>query len=333
MPSIPGFITRYFTKEQCEYHLVHLVDDSNLAAPAKPPPISTRTAVFLLVIYTLIYVVPFYLSPTTRPSRTLSRDAPSVIRARITSVSLTCVACSTITYVILTSLDRATAAEALHALGYWPLGLVEAAKCLLLTAILFTGPLYERLVVDEGWRDWLSLQPLSDLFGELTTWRNIVAGPFTEEMLFRSASVPLMLAAQASVTTTVFLSPLVFGLAHLHHFYEFRITHPHVPVSFGLLRSLMQLGYTTLFGAYATFLFLRSGSLIAVFVVHAFCNCMGLPRVWGRVYPAADERGQLFRPDMWTVVYYVLLVAGAVGWYKILGPLTESTNALVSVDI
>lgn len=145
-----------------------------------------------------------------------------------------------------------------------------------------------------------------------------------------------MLAAQTSVTTTVFLSPLVFGLAHLHHFYEFRITHPQVPVMFGLLRSLMQLGYTTLFGAYATFLFLRSGSLIAVFVVHAFCNCMGLPRVWGRVYPAVviDERGQSYRPYvMWTVVYYIVLVAGAVGWYRNLGLLTESTNALVSVDI
>ncbi|KAK6952736.1 hypothetical protein Daesc_005030 [Daldinia eschscholtzii] len=127
MPTIPGFISRYFTKEQRE------------------------------------------------PSRTLSRDAPSVIRARIASVSLTCVACSTITFVILTSQDRATTAEALHALGYWPLGLVETARCLLLTAILFAGPLYERLVVDEGWRDWLSLKPLSDLFGELTTWRNIVA--------------------------------------------------------------------------------------------------------------------------------------------------------------
>ncbi|KAI2773204.1 hypothetical protein F4815DRAFT_504390 [Daldinia loculata] len=322
MPSIPNFITRYFAKEQ--------------PAPAKPPPISTGTAVFLLVIYTLIYVVPFYLSPTTRPSRTLSRDAPSVIRARIASVSLTCIACSIITFVILTSQGQATIAEALHTLGYWPLGLVETAKCLLLTAILFAGPLYERLVVDEGWRGWLSLQPLSDLFGELTTWRNIVAGPFTEEALFRSASVPLMLAAQTSVTTTVFLSPLVFGLAHLHHFYEFRITHPQVPVTFGLLRSLMQLGYTTLFGAYATFLFLRSGSLIAVFVVHAFCNCMGLPRVWGRVYPAVviDESGQSYRPSvMWTVVYYIVLVAGAVGWYRNLGLLTESTNALVSVDI
>ncbi|KAI2612285.1 uncharacterized protein GGS25DRAFT_113557 [Hypoxylon fragiforme] len=319
MPSIPAFITRYFAKDE-----------------PKPPPINTRTAVFLLVIYTLFYVVPFYISRTTRPSRTLSRDAPSVIRARIASVSLTCVVCSLITLVILTSEGRATTAEALHALGYWPFGLVETVKCFLLTAVLFAGPLYEYLVIDEGWRDWLALQPVTTLCSEWMTWRNIVAGPFTEEVLFRSASVPLMLAARASVTTTIFLSPLVFGLAHLHHAYEFRVTHPQVAYSVVLMRSLLQLSYTTLFGSYATFLFIRSGSVLAVFVVHAFCNCMGLPRVWGSVYPplVADSKGQLVRPSvLWTVAYYVLLVAGAVGWYKNLAVLTESSNALVAIDM
>lgn len=127
------------------------------------------------VIYTAIYVVPFYLSPRTRPSQTLSRDAPSVIRARIASVSLSCVVCSVVTFVILTSQGRATNAEALHALGYWPVGLTETVKCLLLTAVLFAGPLYEYLVVDEGWRDWIALRPASKLFSEWITWRNIAA--------------------------------------------------------------------------------------------------------------------------------------------------------------
>ena len=86
-------------------------------------------------------------------------------------------------------------------------------------------------------------------------------------MLFRSASVPLMLAAETAVTKTIFLSPVIFGLAHLHHFYEFRVTHPGVPASTGLLRSLLQFTYTSLFGAYATFLHLRTGSLLALFAV------------------------------------------------------------------
>ena len=32
----------------------------------------------------------------------------------------------------------------------------------------------------------------------------------------------------------------------------------------------------------------------------------------------------------WTVGYYMLLVVGAVGWWKLLWPLTESISALTS---
>ncbi|KAI1866056.1 hypothetical protein JX265_007085 [Neoarthrinium moseri] len=317
MPSITGYLSRYFSHEK-----------------PKPPPITTGTASALLVIYTLVYVLPFYLSSTTRPSRTLSRDAPSVIRARITSVTLTCVFCSVSTFVILTSQGHATRPDALRSMGYWPVGLAEAARSLLLTAILFVGPLYETFIVHGAWRDWLSLQPVSELFNEWTTWRNIVAGPFTEEVLFRSASVPLMLLAQTSVTKTIFLSPVIFGLAHLHHFYEFRLSHPQVPVSVSVLRSLVQLTYTSLFGAYATFLFLRTGSLLAIFVVHAFCNCMGFPRFWGRVEPLNENEDSKSKPSiMWSVIYYVLLFVGAGLWWKNLGPLTQSANELVPVKI
>ncbi|CAJ2505958.1 Uu.00g000880.m01.CDS01 [Anthostomella pinea] len=319
-----------------------------LACAQAIPPILTGPQ----VIYTLIYVVPFYLSSTTRPSRTLSRDAPSVIRARITSVSLTCVVCSNITVVILTWQGQATYGEAFHTMGYWPVGLPETGKCLLLTAILFSGPLYETLIDHRAWRDWLSMQPMKELFSEWTMLRNIIAGPLTEEVLFRSASVPLMLVARTSVTRTIFLSPIIFGLAHVHHFYEFRLTHPQVPAAAGVVRSLVQFAYTSLFGAYATFLYLRSGSLLAIFAVHAFCNVMGLPRFWGRVEPAlsgddvfrsgATEIDRKIRaaaaaartPSVaWSVVYYVLLVGGAVGWWRNLGALTESANALVPIDI
>jgi len=145
-----------------------------------------------------------------------------------------------------------------------------------------------------------------------------------------------MLLARTSTATTIFLSPVIFGLAHFHHFYEFRLTHAHVPVTAAVARSVLQLAYTTLFGAYATFLFLRTGSLLAICLVHAFCNCMGLPRVWGRVQPGEDEGDHGAAPGtrpwvLWSVSYYVLLVTGAVFWYRNLWTLTESPSALVSM--
>jgi prenyl protein peptidase len=77
---------------------------------------------------------------------------------------------------------------------------------------------------------------------------------------------------------------------------------------------------------------------------------MGLPRVWGRVGgletlvgpEMGDDRGKrnddgaVLRVSQgrlavgWTVLYYVLLVTGAVGFYKCLWVLTESESALVA---
>jgi len=42
---------------------------------------------------------------------------------------------------------------------------------------------------------------------------------------------------------------------------------------------VFQLCYTTLFGSYASFVFVRTGHVTAAFLCHAFCNMMGFPRL------------------------------------------------------
>jgi prenyl protein peptidase len=144
--------------------------------------------------------------------------------------------------------------------------------------------------------------------------------------------VPLLLVAGSSLKSIILLSPLVFGIAHVHHFYEFRVTHPQVALVAAIARSMLQFSYTYLFGIYATFLYLRNGSLLAVILVHAFCNSMGLPRVWGSVEPywlwrqKDPSAAQAVRA--YTGVYYVLLFGGAWAWYKALYPWTSSPWAL-----
>lgn len=312
--------------------------------------------------YALSYFLPFYLSPLTRPSPTLSRDNPSVIRARIRSVCISCFFCCLCTFLILLFVAQLSVSETLHYLGFWPLGIVESVRALGLTALLFAGPLFLYLVVDDGWRDWVigRGEPLKEVWGDMLSWRNIVAvsyplfsllsffsqlpihgwcsivltdnlkhkqGPLTEELLFRTSSVPLFLLSPLPPSKTIFFSPIIFGLAHVHHFYEFRLQNPRVPILAALLRSIFQFSFTTLFGAYATFIFIRTGSLLAAFAVHAFCNGMGLPKVWGRVERYDGRRGS---DKLWTVAYYALLVGGAVGfWTKGLWALTEGENGLV----
>lgn len=180
-------------------------------------------------------------------------------------------------------------------------------------------------------------------------------GPTTEELIWRSLIIPLHLAAHIPPITTILATPLYFGIAHVHHFYEFRLTHPHNPLAASLARTLFQFTYTSLFGSFAAFVFVRTASLPAAVIAHAFCNWMGLPRLWGRVGPPpgrsavsaegvgigpAGVRGEGRRAEcgrgafgggghvVWTVAYYVLLVGGAVGFWRLLWPLTDSENAL-----
>jgi prenyl protein peptidase len=158
--------------------------------------------------------------------------------------------------------------------------------------------------------------------------------------------VPLHLLAHFTEKQIVFLTPLYFGIAHVHHLYEFHITHPEVPMLMATLRSLFQFTYTSLFGFFATFLYLRTGNVYICILAHTFCNWMGLPRLYGRVGveagvpigpPDVDMKNDgskgaaVYRGKSiaWTVAYYVILIAGAVGFYYQLFPLTESTHALL----
>lgn len=63
------------------------------------------------------------------------------------------------------------------------------------------------------------------------------------------------------------------GCREYFHLLSSRLHSPHV------LRPVFQFGYTTLFGFYVSFLFLRTGSIFPPMVTHIFCNVMGLPQI------------------------------------------------------
>jgi len=130
-------------------------------------------------VYTLVYVLPFYLSSATRPSPNLSRDAPSVIKRRTQSVIVSCIICSIVTFGVLASVATAgttieNVSNALHRMGYLPIGISETLKALVLTAMLFLGPLFEAGVVEGGWRRWLRLQDVYAVLLSGMGWRNFV---------------------------------------------------------------------------------------------------------------------------------------------------------------
>ncbi|KAF5843567.1 hypothetical protein DUNSADRAFT_12829 [Dunaliella salina] len=120
----------------------------------------------------------------------------------------------------------------------------------------------------------------------LWLWRNLFVAPLCEEWVFRACMAPLLRLQGYSEIATVFITPLFFSVAHLHHLHDL-ITYQGFSLAQALLMVLFQSSYTAVFGWYTTWLFLRTQSVISVFVVHAFCNWMGLPKfslmakLWG----------------------------------------------------
>ncbi|KAK4478732.1 hypothetical protein RD792_014230 [Penstemon davidsonii] len=68
----------------------------------------------------------------------------------------------------------------------------------------------------------------------ISSWRNYFVAPLTEELVFRACMIPLLLCGGFSTYTVIFMCPVFFSLG-------------------------FQLGYTVIFGAYASFLLVRTG--------------------------------------------------------------------------
>ena len=346
------------------------------SAPSSPA-ISQQTAFLCEALFTILFIAPFYLSATLRQSAIQSRNAPSVIRARTRAVGLVCLACTCITVYVLVIYGHASPSEVLRLLGLWPVQLVDVAKVTGLVAILFSCSLYELILVDGDWRHWSPSAFREGIWDSWIGYRNLFVAPVGEEVVFRSLTIPLFLLAKASPTTMIFLTPLVFGGAHLHHLVEFVQSrtpsgsrYPPAAVWInGIAMSLFQFTYTSLFGFFAAFVFLRTGNTWAVILAHSFCNKMGVPRLWGKVgqfykfdaiaaeakpvangtkrkgsddapgsqvmasnSPAQDERPKSRNlQDLYTWVYYLLVPVGTFGFSKLLWPLTASSNALMKI--
>ncbi len=73
--------------------------------------------------------------------------------------------------------------------------------------------------------------------------------------------------------------------------------------------------YTSLFGAYASYVFLTSGSLLAAMTSHFICNLMGVPSI-----EFTNDQHPLyrFRHGVW-----LLFAVGAYSFYAISASLTH----------
>jgi prenyl protein peptidase len=323
----------------------HSVDIYHHRCP--PFGISTFNAKRLLTFpqtgYTLLYVLPLHLSKAARITPQVSRNDDNLIKARIRAVTISCLLDTVLSFYILISVADQGLSEALRSLGMFPIDPLAVIKTVGLCSVLFIGPLFEDGIAKGNWSSWIKLEGASDTLSSWTGRRTLIAGPISEELVFRSFIIPLHILAGVSSSRIVFLTPLYFGIAHIHHLYEHFCAYPNGPVLPAIVRTVFQFTYTSLFGFFAAFVFLRTGSLYAAIAAHIFCNWQGMPRLAGRVhggiygYEASHEDGSVqvrykakMLPVWYSVVYYMLLLAGSYGFYSLLWILTESDMALTS---
>ena len=182
------------------------------------------------------------------------RDDVSVIKARIRS--------SIVSIVFAVVLLRLTGYRPLiHGSEHGQANVFLSIKMAATSLVLYAGPLYE-LILD-------SFNDRSEYYNQgWITFRNVVAAPIAEEIVFRSCLIPVL----AEYHHRVIIAPLFFGFAHIHHYLE--STDANRFENF-----LFQFAYTFLFGWYASSSLVRSNSIIGPILAHSFCNFMGIPQI------------------------------------------------------
>ncbi|XP_033735070.1 CAAX prenyl protease 2-like [Pecten maximus] len=265
-------------------------------------------SVMLCLLFACIYVGSLYIWTDALHK---NRDDPVTIKRRFMSVGVI----SVIIPLLLRCFGTYSENEEAHDLVVW-LGirfhgfLPALLFPLVLTMVLFLGPLGLHYM-DGVFRIYLEPRYWTNSLKNLTWIRNHIVAPFSEEFIFRACMLPLLVPSFGE-GYSVFICPLFFGVAHIHHMID-RVIQGHQPVGDAVKQTVFQMFYTTMFGAYSAFLFLRTGHLIAPVIAHAFCNHMG--------FPSFKEALSYPKPTRSKLV--ACFVAGLLSWIALVFPVTS----------
>ncbi|KAF8719102.1 hypothetical protein AX14_011437 [Amanita brunnescens Koide BX004] len=306
--------------------------------------LTTAQAHFLALFFASTYVGSLYISKRTRLAFSAKplvangrhrekecherwRDDGDVIRARLVACTLSTTLCIlTVVLVHWRTLRKEGFLDAMEAtaprlgLAMYPIRLALTPH--MITPLLFSGPLYAMYL--DGTLPFMSNWSYdSDVSYKFFSWqgiRNYIMAPITEELVFRASVLAVYDLAGTSRTKMIFFTPLSFGLAHVHHAWETfnKYGRNSTAAKRAIISSVVQLLYTTLFGTYCAYLFLRTGSIFPPISAHAFCNVMGLPELRHEMSMFPSRR------------YLILLayIVGVAGFMNRMEPWTRSAYTI-----
>nr|XP_040036760.1 CAAX prenyl protease 2-like [Gasterosteus aculeatus aculeatus] len=289
----------------------------------------THTRCWVCVLSCLLlaclYVGSLYVWRSSLP-----RDHPSLIRRRCASVLLVSALSPAVVKAWMHCANVKVSATLWELMGVRLEGLVPAAVLpLLLTMVFYLGPLVHSAMDNpKGFtgalQSALDVQSWMLCAGDAVWLRNQVVAPVTEELVFRGAMLPMLVPCMGP-TAAIFMAPLFFGVAHFHHIIEQRRLHED-SMSGIFLVSGVQFLYTTVFGAFTSFVFMRTGHVVGPVLCHSFCNSQGLPDI-SSALQHPQRCALLFSYLMGLLLFLVLLFRvtdplfyGEIPVYRLAGP-------------
>ncbi|GMG22171.1 unnamed protein product [Ambrosiozyma monospora] len=227
----------------------------------------------------------------------------------------------------------------LSSLNHFPIS--KVLNTLQLFIVLFIGPLIDRLFqYPDASYIWLDILDSLE-FDWLLLLRDLVVAPITEELVYTASvmgffvpfmklnigsekssiagpiafeRLDLVLANRLKLGLVQFTpsetwkvihySPILFGMAHLHH--AIGLYMRGTPIASVIITLLFQLTYTTMFGILTNLIWLYTNSVWCCIVAHMFCNFMGFPSFT----PEALEGGTKAQRAVVNLGYFGLLVFG-----------------------
>ena len=285
-------------------------DDAIKVFSKKMPTVSFSTlsltgGIISCLCLAVMFVGALYLVPTNKP-----RDDPVTIRWRILATSLVSLVAPFYMLLWADTNSSEQGNELHHVLGIKLDGIIPATLYpLLLVSVLYCGVWIHTLMaslVKGAFKN--SINVFTEFQIDISL-RNYLIAPFVEEFVFRACMLP-MLTASMGMTIGVLVCPLFFGVAHVHHLVEWYRWRRH-SFTDALIVTTVQLCYTSLFGLYTAFLFVRTGHLISPVISHVYCNIMGLPDI-----------DAIIR-SKYSTALWVIYVLSLLSFFILLVPLTE----------
>lgn len=263
--------------------------------------ISVWNSVSVCCLLSFFFVLSLYFVDPGLP-----RNHPVTVHRRIWAISVVCLIAPTALYLFVRlQFEAVSIVSFTNLLGIKWNGLF-AAICyptfLILT--LYAGPIFH------NWVDESSLigHGLESQRNDIII-RNYVIAPLAEELIFRACML-LFLCPAIGEQYAVLLCPVFFGIAHIHHLIDWYRINDNTSFQQACFSVILQICYTSVFGLFAGFLFVRTRHLVGLVLCHSLCNLMGLPPIYSA----------LMHPKKYLIL--AVYVTGTILFFSLLFPLT-----------